>query len=100
MGEYPQLLLWRFHLTLSPFSIVPRWNPSSGSASGSILEPVLLDSPPSSPKRNAAFSLLGPVVGRLPDFKNGDEGFGGDGFEEELEWVSGSNIQLKELQNR
>lgn len=54
-----------------------------------------LDSPPSSPNKNAAFSRLGPDVGRLPDLRNGDTEFGGDGFVEEADGVSGSSIHEK-----
>ena len=51
-------------------------NPSSASLTGGSLGPDASNSPPSSPKRNAAFSRLAPDVGRLVDFKNGDEDFG------------------------
>src|SRR5882757_6429168 len=96
-SDAPQSFPLRLYLTLSSPPIVPRRNPSSASNNGFNLELAILDSAPSSPKRNAAFSLPGPEFGRLPDFKNGDEGFGGEDFRVELECVSGSSIQLKDL---
>lgn len=52
--------------------MVFRSKPSSGSVNNGDREFDICDSPPSSPNRNAAFSLLAPEVGFLPDFRNGD----------------------------
>lgn len=62
----------------------------------STLIPFMLDSPPSSPKRNAAFSRPTPEVGRLEDLKKGDVDLGGDDLVPTAEEVSGSNIQENE----
>jgi len=60
------------------------------------LDPDILDSAPSSPKRKAAFSLFGPEVGRLPDLRNGDADLGGDDLAGVREGESDSSIQLNE----
>lgn len=71
---------------------MPSLKPSS--ISGVVVGLVLLeDSPPSSPKRNAAFSRLGPEVGFLPDFKNGEPDFGGEDGLLDIGDASGSSIQ-------
>jgi hypothetical protein len=95
-GEYSRELLSVCYLTLSLPPIVFRLNPSSASPKKGNPGSFILGSP-SSPKRNAAFSRPGPDVGFLPVFKNGDDALGGDDLIEELEGVSGSSIQLKEL---
>ncbi len=56
---------------------------------------LVLDSPPSSPNKNAAFSRFGPEVGRLPDLRNGEADLGGDDLVEDPEGVSGSSIHEK-----
>ncbi len=53
----------------------------------------MLDSPPSSPKRNAAFSRFGPEVGLLPDLRKGEPDLGGDDLD--ACEMSGSNIHEK-----
>jgi hypothetical protein len=77
--------------------MLPSLKPSSSSVKRGNLELAILDSAPSSPKRNAAFSRFGPEVGFLPDLRNGDEGFGGDDLAGVLDPDSDSSIQLKEL---
>lgn len=77
--------------------IVPSLKPSSASTNDANLVFVNGVSPPSSPKRNAAFSRPGPVVGRFPDLRNGDEDFGGDDLLEAVGGVlSGSSIHENE----
>lgn len=49
-------------------------------------------SPPSSPNKKAAFSRLGPDVGRLPDLRNGDADLGGD---DDPDGASDSSIHEK-----
>src|SRR6266536_2398774 len=78
-----------YRLPLVP-DIAPILNdPSSSSAKAGNL------ASPSSPKRNAVLSRLGPEIGRLPDFRNGDEDFGGDDLGADPEETSGSSIQAK-----
>jgi len=78
---------------LSLLVIGMRLKPSSTSANAGNLAPVMFDSPPSSPKRNAALSRFGPDVGFLPDFRNGEDEFGAEGLSGES---VGSSIQEKE----
>ena len=75
--------------------MVPRLKTSSVSFKVGNFTLFILDSPPSSPKRNAAFSRPTPEAGRLPDFKNGDGDFGGDDLSPGPD-ASGSNIQENE----
>lgn len=82
----------KLHVTL-PLPILPRLKPSSASLN----EGNMLDSAPSSPNRNAAFSRFEPDVGFLSDLRNGDAGFGGEDLARVLDPDSDSNIQLKDL---
>ena len=75
--------------------IAPILNPSSTSGIGGNLGLELLESPPSSPNKNAAFSRLAPDVGRLDDFKKGEDDLGVDALGLELEDSSGSSIHAK-----
>jgi hypothetical protein len=82
------------HLALLPLR-VPRLKASSALTKTDCLVLFILDSAPSSPKRNAAFSLFGPEFGRLPDLRNGDGDLGGEDLWEDPEVVSGSSIHEK-----
>ena len=68
---------------------------SSASGIGGNLGLEVLESPPSSPNRNAAFSLLAPEVGRLDDFRKGDDDDLGGDLEPGLDDSSGSSIHAK-----
>lgn len=71
--------------------------PSSASTNDANLVFFNRVSVPPSPKRNAAFSRPGPVVGRLPDLRKGDDDFGGDDMPDAMGSVlSGSSIHEKE----
>jgi len=78
------------------FRIVPSLKPCSVSANRGGLVLLILDSPPSSPNRKAAFSRLGPETGLLPDLRNGETDFGGDDLTLDTEETSGSSIHENE----
>lgn len=82
------------HVALFPLR-APRLKASSALIKTGCLVLFILNSPPSSPKRNAAFSLFGPEFGRLPDLRNGDGDLGGEDLWEDPEVVSGSSIHEK-----
>ena len=75
----------------------PSLNPSSASTNEANFAFDGGISSPSSPKRKAAFSRLDPAVGLRPDFRRGDDAFGGDDFPNAVGGVlSGSSIQEKD----
>jgi len=71
---------------------VPSLKLSSVSANRGSRVLEVADSAPSSPKRKAALSRLGPEAGRFPDLRKGETDFGGDELRPEAEDTSGSSI--------